>query len=1206
MGRPRPAYDVAQLSSRFDYMESYYDTVVVGSGYGGAIAAARLAEQGQRVCLLERGRELHPGEYPSRLWEALTKFQIRIRGFRIGSRSALFDFRFGSGVSALVGAGLGGTSLINANVCVEPDEHVWDSSWPAELLADRAAVAAGMSAARVVLGAKPLPKGLHSRLPKVEALRVEAEALGRKLEYPDLAVNFTAAQNYAGLWQGECRLCGDCCSGCNFGAKNTTLMNYLPMARRDGATIFTEIEVDSVERVENAQGNVEWLVHFDRVRWGQSVFCAPKRFVRAKRVVLAAGALGSTAILMRSERRRGLRLSPRLGERFSGNGDVLSFAYNGTYAVNGVGLGERHPDDQPPVGPTIAGMIRHQVEVRETDGTTATRSMLIEEGSGPGAIGRPLAALLLVRSWLSLITAPRPQRMDRARWRRLLNLPFDAYRGAVHHTQTHLVMTEDAAAGKLSLNRRGHLRIDYAAAPDEAVFDAVDGALHRASESIGATHIASPLTDFRPWLLLRRAWHWLRETAIAHRRPRSDLVTVHPLGGCAMAADASKGVVDHRHRVFDGVDEKSTYESLFVMDGAVVPRSLGANPLLTISGLAERACGFLVASLEKEAAPARAAKRAPAQRVDTLGLGFTESLEGHVEFFADADGAPLPESKTSWMNIVLDMEIDDIEQFVNDPNHKIGSSGIVECPFLFGSEPAMVGARGHAPEERSFAKILIDDSDRVNRRNMVYEMHVIDRKGRRFRIAGLKIVRDHYFAFLQVWKETTIMRTTVYHVEGNDERRIGEGDTKVTVRGFFKQVITQRALHVRTWSEDLIARSIFLRWFVPTVAAHATLLLAPSRHPEKGSRGAARALDVPHSEPHEVVTADGLTLRLTRYNDGAPKDRPPVLLAHGLGVSSGIFTTNSIAENLVQHLVKHGFDVWTLDNRVSIDLPKLANLPHSGDDVARFDYAAALDVVLEKSNAKAAHVFAHCFGAATFLMAVLGGHVSPTKVRSLVTSQVGTHLLTTWPTRLKAGLHAEYWLHGAGIDNLSAYTDAYAPRLSKLFNFAIKFFPLDGDERCRNSVCHRITALYSLLYRHENLAPETHDRLHEMFGTVNLHAIRHLAEISRQGKLVDFEGTDCYLPNLSNLQFPFRMLHGADNFCFTPEGTRVTEDLLRREQARHPETMRGPYDRQVIPGYGHIDCIFGRNAASDVYPLVSSFFEDTDAARSARTRRASR
>ena len=102
-------------------MQAHYDVVVVGSGYGGAITACRAAQAGYDVCVLERGREMHPGDYPDRLLRAIRNTQARIRGRHVGDARALFDFHLDGDMNVLVGCGLGGTSLINANVTAEPD-----------------------------------------------------------------------------------------------------------------------------------------------------------------------------------------------------------------------------------------------------------------------------------------------------------------------------------------------------------------------------------------------------------------------------------------------------------------------------------------------------------------------------------------------------------------------------------------------------------------------------------------------------------------------------------------------------------------------------------------------------------------------------------------------------------------------------------------------------------------------------------------------------------------------------------------------------------------------------------------------------------------------------------------------------------------------------------------------------------------------------
>ena len=120
-----------RLSSPASAMRPAYDVVVVGSGYGGGVAASRLSRAGQRVCVIERGKEFLTGEFPSRLPELRRELQLNGGKMRSGSRTGLFDFRLGTDIHVLLGCGLGGGSLINAGVALKPDDRVFaDPAWP--------------------------------------------------------------------------------------------------------------------------------------------------------------------------------------------------------------------------------------------------------------------------------------------------------------------------------------------------------------------------------------------------------------------------------------------------------------------------------------------------------------------------------------------------------------------------------------------------------------------------------------------------------------------------------------------------------------------------------------------------------------------------------------------------------------------------------------------------------------------------------------------------------------------------------------------------------------------------------------------------------------------------------------------------------------------------------------------------------------------
>ncbi len=290
-----------RLSSPTDAIKSAYDVVVVGSGYGGGVAASRLARAGLSVCVIERGREFLTGEFPSRLPELRRELQINGGKMRSGRRTGLFDFRLGSDIHVLIGCGLGGGSLINAAVGLKPDPRVFaDAAWPEEVRGD-GLLDQGFGRAAAMLRPNRYPRA--AELTKYRALEAASACFGQPPVAAPVVVSFEANVNPAGVEQPACTLCGDCCSGCNVGAKNTIALTYLPDAKAHGAEIFTELTVSSI-----AKEGGHWRVHFAPTEEKD----ASPRFVDAKTVVLAAGTLGSTEILLRS-REHGLAVSDCLG-----------------------------------------------------------------------------------------------------------------------------------------------------------------------------------------------------------------------------------------------------------------------------------------------------------------------------------------------------------------------------------------------------------------------------------------------------------------------------------------------------------------------------------------------------------------------------------------------------------------------------------------------------------------------------------------------------------------------------------------------------------------------------------------------------------------------------------------------------------------------------------------------------------------------------
>jgi cholesterol oxidase len=305
------------------------------------------------------------------------------------------------------------------------------------------------------------------------------------------------------------------------------------------------------------------------------------------------------------------------------------------------------------------------------------------------------------------------------------------------------------------------------------------------------------------------------------------------------------------------------------------------------------------------------------------------------------------------------------------------------------------------------------------------------------------------------------------------------------------------------------------------------------------------------------------------------------MLTHGLGVSSLIFSIDTIETNLLEYLFEAGYDVWLLDYRVSIELNSCWE-KFTGDEVALYDYPAAVEHIRRNVNCDDILVVAHCFGATTFTMAMLAGLQG---VRAAVLSQICTDVVAARLTRLKASLHLEDVIKAMGIDSLTAYADKNRGWVDALYDNFLKLYPIEKDEQANSAVHRRITFLYGTLYELDNLNDATFRALHEMFGTANIAAFDHLAEMVRQGKVVDKEGGDTYLPHIRKFDVPTRIIHGAENACFAPISTEKSLERLAR--ANGAKSL----SRVVIPDYGHIDCVFGKNAARDVYPRIQEHLD---------------
>ncbi len=580
------------LSMPWQQRKKSYKFLIVGSGYGGSIMAARLSaalQEPHSVCILERGKEWAVGTFPNDLPGILQN----TRGD--ANPLGLYEFLNYRDISVIKGSGLGGTSLINANVALVPDEEVFErTGWPKGIKYQD--MQQYYDRARAMLAAVPVPKAAD--LLKVKALEKRAVQLGKHAEALNLAVNQTIdGLNPHGVEQHPCNKCGDCVSGCNFHAKNTLYMNYLPFAAKNGTDIFTQVKVEWVEKLNGGGWRVHGK-HYDDAK--QESFT-----LDAQNVVLSAGSLNSTELLLRSEM-HGLKVSPAVGTGFSGNGDFFGLAYNGDDPTDVLGYGNRaaKPNEAGPPGPSIVGVVRYN------GNAPLEQRITVEDFSFPSAYVQ--AAKAVFAAIHGDPTKVGNEAQERQRIQNDFNLdPAAAYsrNGALNHTMLYLVMGQDNSRGTMNFDAPwfepdGRMTIEWDGVGQQTVFTRMNEELRRHARALGASFISNPT-----WSVFNSG----------------HLVTAHPLGGCPAGEDHLHGAVDQFGRVFAG--DGSIHDGLFVADGSIVPSALGVNPFLTISALTERIAERKIHEMNGEAYP----KPNPAVAVPISSLDVLSWDEAELE-----------------------------------------------------------------------------------------------------------------------------------------------------------------------------------------------------------------------------------------------------------------------------------------------------------------------------------------------------------------------------------------------------------------------------------------------------------------------------------------------------------------------------------------------------------------------------------------------
>ncbi|XP_025015102.2 uncharacterized protein LOC8263201 isoform X1 [Ricinus communis] len=1103
-----------------------YDAIVVGSGYGGSVAACRLSMAGIKVCLIEKGRRWNAKDFPTDTLQIMSAVRLENRnlGISFGPKDALFQVYEQNDSVAAVACGLGGGSLVNAGVMLStPVRARRNSKWPKAWEKDWDICEASAVA---MLRVQSIPV----RFPIAKVMQKIAE--GDDKETPasllKLSVNFDVEGSPSNAMtpqqKSSCVACGNCISGCPYDAKNSTDKNYLLSAVQRGCNVRTKCQVKYV--VENTGE----ILQQDRIggkrrRW--RVYLNEIDYIASDFVILSAGVFGTTEILFQSQL-RGLTLSESLGSGFSCNGNTVAYLAGSAAPLNGYGLDKEQmpkiPFHKRP-GPSISSSYTYSM------GFTIQTAIL------PRAYPYLLFKGIMTYGWPT---------------------GYWLFHGIIDKLK-HVIGLKSAQA--IVLNAMG--------------YDESDGhiMLDKVTEKICFNPARDPL-------LSRKIEVYQKLTKklggiLFMSRYRS--TAVHLLGGCNASLDSVGGVCNHNGQIFNSKTAASVHPGLYVCDASLIPCSVGINPSLTIATVAEhvsrnlvqdileynskRGVNFDILTADENPVLVNEKNLDNGQNSTVL---IKETMRGYV------GGMPC----TAYLKMKMNAQYQKGSGEYNSPSR--------------GSHPLLRGKVGGYVVIRSIEKdklhiidgevdMCLVDCRTPYTQYMHYHLLLAGSSGSRYILEGKKILNPYLFA-LYAWKETRTLHVTFKKVAMNSSRDTAvllKGELQVSFMELLKSFISLGRNRGGTFIYLLL--QTFVRTYILKIprGSHMDFIRNDSCHKP-----------YPSSTLHKMETEDGQIINCRQWKciqhpQGLKEEKQlnPVLLLNGYSTESYWLPTEP--RDFVRTLLQEGHEIWLLQSRVHPMNP--AN-SFTIEDIGKYDIPAAFSKILELHGPSTKiHVVAHCAGGLAAHIALMGGHVSACHIASLsCTNSSMFFKLTTLP-RIKMWLPlVPVSMAVLGKNNILPLLETTKASFRHwLLKQIARWIP--RYERCTCKECEIFSGIFGNAYWHENVSPTMHQWLNEHSASMlPMGGFPHLRKICNSGFIVDSNGNNSYLIHPERMAVSTLYISGGRSLLVTPE----TSFLANKYMKLHQPGFR--HERVVVDGFGHSDLLIGEKSYEKVFPHILS------------------